>query len=170
MSQKLTEQSSCSRTLCMRWRKQWPLNLAFFFFLLSFQLLFSQKVFAYDFEFLHSFLTKKIRFSLNKNGGNLPSPPKSSFLGGQQACESVKLQLLCGFEFGIQARKQGPPSALAEFFRRAILLINHKIFFKQYSMGVMSTGMGVRVLCMDVWGIRMVSLNTLHVYTMLYLT
>ena len=29
-------------------------------------------------------------------GGNLTSPPKSSFLGGQQACEPVKLQLICG--------------------------------------------------------------------------
>ena len=29
-------------------------------------------------------------------GGPSLHPPKSSFLGGQQACEPVKLQLLCG--------------------------------------------------------------------------
>ena len=42
------------------------------------KLLFSQKGFAYDFEFLHAFLSnKKIRFSHTKNGGGGPSlhPP-----------------------------------------------------------------------------------------------
>ena len=29
-------------------------------------------------------------------GGDPPSPPKLSFLGGQQASEPVKLHLLCG--------------------------------------------------------------------------
>ena len=33
-----------------------------------------------------------------KNGGDGASPPKSSFFGGQQACEPVQLQLLCGME------------------------------------------------------------------------
>ena len=82
---------------------QCALNLALFFFLfLSFffflPLLFFQKGFAYDFEILHAFLSnKKTRFNPKKTGvgGALPSPPKSSFLGGQQACEPVKLQLLC---------------------------------------------------------------------------
>ena len=56
------------------------------FFFLSFHLRFSQKRFAYNFEFLHAFLSnKKIRYSPKKMGGTLPSLPKSSFLGGQQA-------------------------------------------------------------------------------------
>ena len=32
-------------------------------------------------------------------GGTLLSPPKSLFIGGQQACEPIKLQPLCDFEF-----------------------------------------------------------------------
>ena len=42
-----------------------------FFFLFSFHVLFSQKRFAYDFEFLHTFLSnKKIRFSKKNQGGH----------------------------------------------------------------------------------------------------
>ena len=38
-----------------------------------FHLLFSQKVFAYNFEFLHAFLSyKKIRFSHTQDGGAPP--------------------------------------------------------------------------------------------------
>ena len=65
----------CARTLCMRARvdivatKLGTLHLLpSFFLLLFFHLLFSQKGFAYDFEFLHAFLSNKL-----------------SFLGGQQA-------------------------------------------------------------------------------------
>ena len=62
-----------------------PPRCTHIFLLSSFHFLFSQKGFAYDFEFLHAFLSnKKIRFSPKKMGGTLPSPPKSSFLGGQQ--------------------------------------------------------------------------------------
>ena len=41
---------------------------------------------------------KILRFSPKTMGGEPPFTPKSSFLGGQQACEPVKLQLLCGTE------------------------------------------------------------------------
>ena len=48
--------------------------------------LFSQIVFTYDFEFLHDFLrNKKKDYASQKIGGTPPSLPKFSFLGGQQA-------------------------------------------------------------------------------------
>ena len=71
-----SEQSACARTLCVRQRTQWPLNLALLFFFLFFpSTYFSPRRFAYDFESLHAFLrNKKIRFSQKEmGGGNLPS-------------------------------------------------------------------------------------------------
>ena len=60
-----SERSTCARTLCVRWRTQWPLNLALFFLLLSsMHVLFSQKGFTYDFEFLHAFLSNTIWVAL----------------------------------------------------------------------------------------------------------
>ena len=56
------------------------------YFFLSFHVLFSHKGFTYDFEFLHDFLSnnKKRALAQKKWGGTPPSPPKLSFLGGQQ--------------------------------------------------------------------------------------
>ena len=49
--------------------------------------LFPQKGFTYDFEFLHAFLSNRKNKIYHKQmgGGHPPLPPKSSFLGGQQA-------------------------------------------------------------------------------------
>ena len=44
-------------------------------------------------------------------GGTSLHPPKSSFLGGQQGCEAVKLHLLYGYEF-LGCRKQNGVGAL----------------------------------------------------------
>ena len=99
---KLGERSACARAKCMRRNVVSALadivatKLGIILHLLSFsfQVLFSQKWFAYDFEFFHAFLSnKKNKIYPKKNGGTPPSAPKSSFLGGQQACEPVNLQL-----------------------------------------------------------------------------
>ena len=49
-------------------------------------------------------------------GGTLPLPPKSSFLGGHQACEPVKVKYFGGAEMEGSAcamGKFGPPLANA---------------------------------------------------------
>ena len=85
------------------------------YFFLSFHVLFSQKGFAYDLEFLHAFLSnKKIRFS-PKMGGTLPSPSRSSFLGSDMACEPVKLQFVGVAETGQTVGKRVPTLANAIF-------------------------------------------------------
>ena len=73
---------------------------SFFFFFLSFHILFSQKGFTYDFEFLDAFLSnKKNKIEPQKLGGTPLHPPKSSFLGGQQAkCLSMILNFCMPFK------------------------------------------------------------------------
>ena len=49
------------------------------------------------FEFLHAYLSnQKIEFSPKKIGGTPLSSPKSSFMGGQQACEPLRWLLSGG--------------------------------------------------------------------------
>ena len=93
------------------------LLLLSFFLLLSFHVLFSQKGFTYDFEFLQAFLSnKKYDLAQKKWGGDPTFTPKSSFLGGQKACEPF----LGGAETERSAcamGKQGPHLAYAIYCR-----------------------------------------------------
>ena len=108
-----SKQSACARTLCVRTNVVRALadvvvTKLSIILLLSFliHLLFSQKGFANDFEFLHA-------FQATKNWGDPPFTPQIVNLGGQQAFEPVKLQLQLGVTF-VGGAKQKEVFALWE--------------------------------------------------------